>query len=241
MNIERRFLKAEQVKLELRDASDKKVMRGYAAVFNSMSENLGGFREIIKPGAFANVLKNSNLDCYALFNHNPDHVLANNTNGSLRLKEDDYGLLAEWDFFDTSIARDVKTHVEAGNIRFMSFAFTVGYDGQHWENDSSGTLRIITDVRNLFDVSPVTYPAYKGTSVDMRSYIVSKELDVEKIASIIVRAERKLSLSEEDISFARNFMGMLGKLVATPDNTTDNNQRTLVHLKNTISQLSGLT
>ena len=145
---------------ELRSKSGK--LCGYAAVFNSNSENLG-FVERIAPGAFSNALRNS--DPRALFNHNPDYVLGRKSAGTLKLKEDDKGLYIEIDPPDTTWANDIRKSIQRGDIAEMSFGFTVKED--IW--DEGNQVRTITEIGELFDVSPVTFPAYQSTTIEARS------------------------------------------------------------------------
>jgi len=139
---------------------------GYAAVFNSDSENLGGFIERIKPGAFKRALKKS--DARALFNHDSNFVLGRQSAGTLKLKEDKNGLHMEIDPPDTQFARDLMVSIERGDIREQSFGFTVS--GEEWaDTDKDVAKRTITEVAELFDTSIVTYPAYPDTDVALRS------------------------------------------------------------------------
>ena len=165
--IERRaFAAARGLRIERREGKAP-MLAGHAAVFNQLSENLGGFREQIKPGAFADALAD---DVRALFNHDPNFILGRSTNGTLRLKEDDIGLAVEIDVPDTSSVRDqVLAPIERGDVSQMSFGFAVKPGGQDWAEDDEGRLiRTLTAVR-LFDVSPVTFPAYPQTDIAMRS------------------------------------------------------------------------
>ncbi len=163
---ERRFLPLN-LKIETRESDDgpAKIV-GYAAVFNSMSEDLGGFREKIAPGAFKGALKDS--DTRALFNHDSNLVLGRASAGTLRMKEDDTGLHVEIDPPDTSFARDLMVSIERGDITQQSFGFTIKED--EWEDlDGDNPVRTLTKIGRLFDVSPVTFPAYPDTEVAVRS------------------------------------------------------------------------
>ena len=151
------------VGLEVRDSDDGAyAIKGHGAVFHDLSENLGGFRERIDPGAFATVLADRKLDVRALYNHDPNLVLARTTNGTLRLKEDGTGLLYEADVAPTSYGRDLRVLLERGDVTQSSFAFRVARGGESWDEDEeTGVLiRTITEFSGLYDVSPVTYPAY---------------------------------------------------------------------------------
>lgn len=165
--LERRFVSAQGLRIERRDGAPVRLV-GHAAVFNALSENLGGFREQIKPGAFADAVKTD--DVRALFNHDPNFVLGRSTNGTLRMVEDAKGLAVEIDVPETPQIRDlVLAPIERGDVSQMSFGFSVNPGGQDWAEDSEGRLiRTLTSVR-LYDVSPVTFPAYPQTDIAMRS------------------------------------------------------------------------
>lgn len=140
---------------------------GHAAVFNSLSEDLGGFREQIAPGAFTRTIREGG-PVYALWNHDPNYVIASTKNGSLRLSEDRNGLRAEMDPLDTPTIRDlVVKPIQDGLISKMSFGFSVPRGGAEMASDKIGPVRTLRDV-DLFDVSPVTFPAYPATDVQAR-------------------------------------------------------------------------
>jgi len=166
MEQERRFF-TNTFKVEKRandDGTESTVIRGYASVFDSLSENLGGFRETIEKGAFSDVLDN---DVRALFNHDANLILGRTTSGTLKIGEDDKGLNYEIDPPDTQVARDLLVSMERGDVTQSSFAFTVEDDD--WNEDDEGRIiRTIRKVSRLFDVSPVTYPAYPDATVGLR-------------------------------------------------------------------------
>jgi uncharacterized protein len=144
------------------------MMHGVAAVFNSMSEDLGGFREMIAPGAFKSALMGS--DVRALFNHDPSMILGRTTSGTLRLTETDQGLEFDVDPPDTTYARDLVACMQRGDINQCSFGFNVDAGGDTWQKDATGQwTRTIHVVSRLYDVSPVTFPAYPDTACAMRS------------------------------------------------------------------------
>lgn len=199
-NEERR---AVQVELRMENMGDTPMMRGHAAVFNSPSETLTAsasgkqiqFREVIAPGAFTDALKNS--DVRALFNHNPDHILGRTSAGTLRMKEDAAGLAIEIDPPDTTCGRDLQTSMGRGDVREMSFGFTVAPGGDKWERSTDGSgvwTRTISKIARLFDVSPVTYPAYPDTECSLRSLPAeAQEVEVPKTDSLDIY-RRKLDL-----------------------------------------------
>lgn len=142
---------------------------GYAAKFNSLSEEMYGFREKIDRGAFAEAIKNS--DVRALFNHDPNIVLGRSKAGTLILTEDDIGLRYEITPPDTQTARDIIESIRRGDISQSSFAFSMGGGGdEEWQElPDCKAVRTIKKVSRLFDISPVTYPAYSDTESGIRS------------------------------------------------------------------------
>ena len=164
MDIERRCYQ-----LEFRSdvKNGKPTIRGIAAMFNSMSEDLGGFREQIAPGAFKSALGSS--DVRALINHDSNLILGRSTSGTLRLSETDQGLEFECDAPDTTYARDLMESMKRGDISQCSFGFTVDDGGDTWQKEAGAWTRTIHVVSRLYDVSPVTYPAYPETSCALRS------------------------------------------------------------------------
>ncbi len=164
MSIERRAA------FELRAAGDHKSPRlaGYAAVYDSTSQDLGGFVEIIRPGAFARSLQSNAHDPLALVHHMPHLVLGRRSVGTLRLSEDHRGLAFEIDPPDTTAARDLLVSVQRGDVRGASFAFTVPAGGDRWEVRGDRVVRELRDV-DLHEITITAAPAYVDTSVALRS------------------------------------------------------------------------
>lgn len=157
--------------VEVRKADKGMQLFGYAARFDSLSENLGGFREVIRRGAFSRSLAES-PDVSARIQHEGGMLtIGRTTNGSLRLKEDDNGLFYEVDLPNTGAGRDIFELVSKGYIDKSSFAFSLRDDGeqepQRWHFDQDPALRELFNV-NLHDVAPVDGPAYQQTSVSVR-------------------------------------------------------------------------
>lgn len=153
---------------------------GYAAVYDRLSEDLGGFREVIKPGAFAGVL---NQDVRALANHDPSQLLGRSKAKTLRMREDDLGVAVEVDLADNQAGRDTAVSVRRGDMDGMSFSFVLYPGDDEWDLSTSPPTRTIHRFREIFDVGPVTYPAYAETSAAMRSL------------RMVRRAARAVSLS----------------------------------------------
>lgn len=171
---ERRFYSAE-----VRAAEDSRMVDGYAALFNSDSEVLyGQFVERIAPGAFDEVLKD---DAVALFNHDPNLVLARNGK-TMTLIQDEKGLRYQFKAPNTTAGNDLIENLRTGNISQSSFGFTVASEEWTYSEDrSKPSIRTITKVKRLYDVSPVTYPAYPDTSVGLRNFeALRKEYEEKK-------------------------------------------------------------
>ncbi len=151
--------------IELRDGEGGPVIAGYAAVFDRLSVDLGGFREQIAPGAFTETLKSGN-DVRSLVNHDSNQRLARSSNGTVRLKEDKQGLNTEIDPPNTTIGRDTTEDVRSGLLDGMSFMFRTLDD--KWETKDGEELRTLLKVE-LLEVGPVTFPAYPDTTVALRS------------------------------------------------------------------------
>ena len=164
-DIERRAIAAE-FRVE---GDEKPKIIGYAAKFDTLSEETWGFREKIAPGAFKDALGTS--DVRALFNHDPNIVLGRNKAGTLTLVEDEIGLRYEITPPDTQTAKDILESIRRGDVNQSSFAFSMKNGGiQQWEDFPDGSsIRTIVKVAELFDVSPVTYPAYPDTESGVRS------------------------------------------------------------------------
>ncbi|GEM_PF-217816 len=203
--------------LELRDlvvddTKKKPVISGYASVFNSLSDDLGGFRERVKPGAF-NRDMTPDSDVRALRDHEPSMILGRTKAGTLRLSTNNKGLLAEIDPPDTTVGRDTVESIKRGDLDGMSFSFRAMRDG--WKVEDGQNIRELHDVK-LGDVSVVTYPAYPATSVGMRSLFREQGLQEESIAELCaaaVRLERSLELQERDMRLIAEYRSALSTVL----------------------------
>lgn len=164
--------------LELRAQDGKPlVATGYAAVFGKRSLPLGrdAFVEVVSPRAFRKTLKEA--DVLALFNHDPAQLLGRTDARTLRLSVDEEGLRYEVDLPDTTLGRDVAELLRRGDLQGSSFGFQVIRDS--WAELEDGTpLRTLEEVR-LFDVGPVTSPAYPDASAALRSLAEARSVDPE--------------------------------------------------------------
>ena len=176
---------------EFRSEGDGKRMRGYAALFERRSQDLGGFVEEIAPGAFNNVLGD---DVRALFNHDPNHLLARSP-GTMDIGEDERGLWYSLEIPDTQLGRDLRVLMERGDITQSSFGFTVKRD--EWEEPEDRgqpIVRTILEVGRLYDVSPVTFPAYPDATVAVRSMNALSDAKKELVSRDFERRNRTIQL-----------------------------------------------
>lgn len=182
--------------IELRDEQESRHIEGYGSVFNQRSVDLGGFTEVIAPGAFDGVIERSDVKCY--LDHNPEKgILARSRNGkgSLSLELDERGLKYSFDAPHTNLGDEVVEGLKRGDYSQSSFAFTV--ESESWTKEEDGTyLRTINKIGGLYDVSIVANPAYEGTSVALRSLDAFKAQEETQIPEE-VKEEVKEEVREE--------------------------------------------
>jgi uncharacterized protein len=157
---------------DVRSEGNRHVFEGYALKWNARSQNLGGFVEEVAQGATTKTIREG--DIRALFNHDPNMILGRSVKGegTLRLGEDSTGLVYEVDMPDTSYARDLRVSMERGDVTQSSFGFNTVSGKESWtRSEGELPLRTLNEIR-LFDVSPVTYPAY----VDSTSGVSQRSL-----------------------------------------------------------------
>lgn len=161
-------IRNHNIEIRLSEESESRTVEGYALVFDSFSNDLGGFTEIISRSALDGVLEKSDVLC--LLNHNEDKgVLAryNKGVGSLELTVDEKGLKYRFEAPNTALGDELLEGLRRGDISTSSFAFTCDHD--KWDKRSDGSyVRTIESIRELFDVSPVYRAAYNATSVNTR-------------------------------------------------------------------------
>ena len=199
-------VRVNTVELEVREDTTGMTFSGYASVFNSPSEDLGGFIEYVAPGAFKRSLQSRN-EIKLLWNHDSGEPLASLRGGTLRLTEDSTGLRVEAQLPNTTRGRDVAELLRTRVIDSMSFGFNVIKD--NWSAD--GRTRTLESVR-LSEVSVVSFPAYAATTATVRS--AETTIDPDKLADALLRLE---SGDELDDSQASLITDVVGKLKAQPE------------------------
>ena len=194
LNVVHRFSTLEKFDAEVRKSSVVKeqrefrmenaeqngnTIRGYAAIYNSDSEWMGGFYEQIATGAFDGVMDN---DVRAYFNHDENLLLGRVSSGTLRISTDKRGLFYEVDLPNTTYANDLAELMKRGDVNQSSFAFLIEKD--RWEQRDGTTYRIIEKVSRLLDVSPVSQPAYPDSTSELKRDLETETKEEAKAASV---------------------------------------------------------
>lgn len=191
----------EKEKIEIRRIDNTfeengRTIQGRAIVFESLSNDLGGFQEIIKRGAISQELVDSS-DVFARTNHSDDYILArcNKGKGSLQLELREDGLYYSFEAPNTEKGNELVEHIRRGEISQSSFAFMVAQepDAERWTKIDGVTVREIYKISYLGDVAPVFTPAYSETSVSLRALDKAKEMNEE------VKEEPKKEDEEEEV------------------------------------------
>lgn len=171
---------------------ESRKVEGYAVVFQSESNDLGGFKEVIDSRALDGIIEKSDVLC--LLNHNEDKgVLARSNKGvgSLTLSIDDRGLKYSFEAPNTALGDELLEGLRRGDISTSSFAFTVKSDS--WQKREDGSyLRTINSINELFDVSPVYKAAYSSTTVNTRGLDELKQKEQKEIDEYYQELEAKL-------------------------------------------------
>lgn len=185
MDIERRYLLTadtpDAIVVERRDG-EPPVLAGISPPWDSLSVDLGGFREKFAPTAFDDIVgrhpndPRPKVDVPFLFNHDPSLITGRTTNGRLTLSKDAKGLAYRHSPLLTSTGKDLVMMVEDRTVTGASFAFTVADGGETWTEDERGNItRIVHKAAGLFDISAVTSPAYPSSSIAPRSLDLWRE------------------------------------------------------------------
>lgn len=189
------------------EIDDSRHITGYSVVFNELSRDLGGFREIIAPTAITRELIERS-DVVMNYNHDDSLILARSNNGigTLKLSLDEHGLQFDFDMPNSPIGDQVLESIRRGDITTCSFAFSLDPNNEQcetWErDDNNGIVRTINEIYGLFDCAIVTHAAYPTTSVSARSLEKINELNNMTKEEIEIRAaedeEEKTTVEEQD-------------------------------------------
>jgi HK97 family phage prohead protease len=198
-NLERRsFVGSVELRAAPEGSSSPGTLVGYAAVFNQLSLDLGMFREKLAPGCFVDALKTD--DVRGLVNHEENLLIGRNRSNTLRMEEDDVGLRFEIDLPDTTVGRDTAESIRRGDMTGCSFSFTTDVD--QWDMSGAIPIRTVVKVRKLYDVGPVTYPAYDQTSVACRSFTDarSRAATPPALPTTTLLAKARLAVAEAQLT-----------------------------------------
>ena len=184
--------------LEVREEGGQIHIDGYAAVFDSLSEAFEArFREVIKPGAFREVLEKE-ADIVALVDHEPKLPLGRRSKGTLEIREDTRGLRVSITPPDTQDVKDLTARIRRGDYGGMSFRFKVSADGERWTRENGQRIREIRNLSRMPEISIVTFPQYRETAVALRSLEqFEKEEQQEDVVCWADSERKKLDLEEE--------------------------------------------
>lgn len=175
-----------EVRLDTGEDNITKIV-GYAAVYEQLSGDLGGFKEKIKRGFFKLAIERD--DVRALFNHDSNMVLGRTKNNTLKLEEDRHGLKVEIIPPDTSYARDLTNLIRRGDVDQMSFQWITEKD--EWDStDMNNVIRTLVSIKELWDVSPVTFAAYPQTKAEVNSAREVYKNYLEEVLEDISRQEK---------------------------------------------------
>jgi uncharacterized protein len=197
-------IRVHSTEIEVRAEGDGMTFSGYASVFNSPSEDLGGFIEYVAPGAFKRSLQSRN-EVKLLWNHDAGEPLASLRGGTLQLAEDERGLKVTATLPQTTRGRDVAELLRTNVISEMSFGFNVIKDT--WSRD--GKTRTLESVR-LFEVSVVSFGAYKATTASVRS---APTINPDELADALLKLESGEELDEANATLITE---VVNKLKANP-------------------------
>lgn len=201
--------------VDAKENDNESILYGKPIIYSSRT-NLNYFDEVIEPGA----LDNTNLkDVRFLVNHDTSKIpLArsrnNNGNSTMKLTPTSTGLEIEvkLDTENNSEARSLFSAVKRGDISGMSFMFSIDENGDDWEGlETEHPLRHVRSIKDLVEVSAVTFPAYESTSINARA---SNET-LDNVRSVLENARSKVNLldsknekdlldSNKDLDLAKN-------------------------------------
>lgn len=163
--------------------ADSNTIYGKAISFDTLSVDLGGFRETIKRGAITQELID-NADIFARTNHDNDYILARSKygKGSLSLELRDDGLYFSFELPNTEKGNELREHIKRGEITQCSFAFITAKEpnAEVWRKENGIVYRDIYKIGYLGDVAPVYRPAYEETYVSLRAMECAKTLKEEE-------------------------------------------------------------
>ena len=197
---------------------DGNTLAGYTVVYNSESRNLGGYVEVVRPGAFMESLRSGTVT--AVLDHDDSKPLGTQENGTLKLRDDEIGIHATIELPEVSYVADMRTLMARGDYGGMSINFGERHQDMRFIRSKGKVLKEVTR-GTLLHVSPVLMPAYADTTVSLRSLVKAGDevmsaaelygLDLEVLARALVAMKKGLPLEEAEREIAQQAMSLLSK------------------------------
>lgn len=167
-------------------SGENRTIEGYALKFNSLSKDLGGFKEIISPEALAST-DLSDVRCFV--DHDSSMVLGRTASQTLELTVDDVGLHFRCQLPNTSYANDLYESINRGDINECSFGFVVRDDSQTWTQENGMYIRNLNSIDELFEISIVSIPAYNGTDAALAQRSLKRAIDEQEKRKLQIELE----------------------------------------------------
>lgn len=199
-NIEVRVLPQPQAEVRAEGEDGDQAIAGSAVIYDTLSQDLGGFRERFMPGAFGDL---DGEDIIATFDHDT-RLLLGRTPDTLSLDDSEEALRYRITPPATSTGQDVMELIRRKDVRGSSFTFRVLEGGEEWEepkDEGAPAIRTVTKAR-LFEVAPVVRPAYEVTDVGLAKRSLEDYLE-EQSRSAETEEEREQALAALRLLAAR--------------------------------------
>lgn len=219
--IETRNIDIKSVSIETREDGEKRMLTGIIP-YDSLSKDLGGFRERIRRGAFSKTISDG-FDVRALVNHDPSKILGRVKNNTLHLEDTEQGLRATVDLGNQSYATDLFESISRDDVSTLSFGFRVIKDEFERGEEERSVVRNLKEV-HLIEVSfGVTFPAYEETAstAAFRSLYEGVGIDIDTFNQAILRAATDEELTEEEIESLRALQTWIEQRVVPEQETQE--------------------
>ena len=167
-------------------SGENRTIEGYALRFDTLSKNLGGFKEIISKGALSST-DLSDVRCF--IDHDSSMVLGRTASQTLELTVDDIGLHFRCQLPNTSYANDLYESINRGDINECSFGFKVNENSQSWSQEDGIYIRNLNTIDELFEISIVSIPAYDGTDAALAQRSLKRAINEQEKRKLQIELE----------------------------------------------------
>lgn len=210
--IEKRVIPAEE-KIEVRaDGDTEKRVSGYGIVYDRETEIFPGYKERIRGGAFTKSIADTGAEIKSFFNHDPDQVLSTTrSEPALKLTENKSGVKFDSPIPPTTYGNDLIINLTRGNVKGASFAFTVNADGDVWREDGNGVIHREITSATLYEVGPVTNPAYTQSSAALRS--AESAVEEYRSTEAAEKNKRQVQMNAADLQIKKMIVQALEKTI----------------------------